>query len=920
MTLESLEKLLPAVARSVKNKPNVVGFGIGYKKIKGHKGDRLGFTVFVSRKVEVAPEHAIPTFVEEVPTDVVESGEFVPGANIGAFRPIPGGVIINSSGGGLPGTLGCYVRSEAYAGVFMLSNNHVLARYGSVRAGTVVQQGATAGVARVFRYPLLNDLSDVDCAVAQMINIAGDGNSPDAQPVLIDYLGAPSAVPDWVGNDSVDVGIAHAKLTSGTALSDLVAFHIDAAPGDNMGYLRVLPALGGASAVEPIDGWFGTETQAAGLAVLDIDGDSFADVVIFFIDHEPERNRGYYRIGHVLRADGKCATWDAPVAIDGFWGTQTAGGGIAVVDLSGNGKPDLITFFVDAPVGENMGYLRIGKDFDAATGRASWINVPIALPGPWGHHTQGADIAWLGRDGGGSHIFLLMHIDNPPGENSAWYRTVLIDTNGNYVSTEGPHKAVGWFGGDAAGLGVSATPTASGLEVTVAAIDAPPGPNSMSLRRAYQLPSAPRRLGAYLTGSTSAFIGQHVWKSGQRTEVMDGEVVAVSASILVTPGGMNSKYWTVWNVVAEPCITNGGDSGSVFVDGQGRVAALYHSGTIDASTTLSAASRIDLVLERLRLSSPYAVGGWVGNDSMSGSIAAVQWPDRTDLVVVHVDQTPAGGLGYFRVGFGVDTNGQVTGIQPWTDPLAIGHWKSQPSQSVGVAVATLPGSPNPCVVVLRLDHFSNRNEAWLHIGQDLDRNGTVTGGWRVVPIKSWRDGACQGLDIAIGDLGTGRPDLVVLHVDNVAGENVGWYRVGRGLRADGSVSEWRDWLSVPDWWGSETAGAGIAVTQLDSDARPEIVVFHVNNAPGDNMGFYRIGSNVDANGFTPLWSAPLPFGGAWGTETQGAGLTVADITGSKRPDLICLNIDNPAGENTAFYRVLYDIMPSGVPAVWSVAV
>ncbi|MEP6482080.1 MAG: hypothetical protein ABJA94_08755 [Rhodoglobus sp.] len=918
MTLDSLEMLMPAVARAVKEKPNVVGFGIGYKRVKGQRTSQLGFTVFVSRKLFVGGDHAVPAFVEGVPTDVVESGQFVPGANVGPFRPIPGGVLISPIRGA-GGTLGCYLRCEAYGGVFMLSNNHVLARYGNVRAGSFVQQGDITTVARVFRYPILGDLSDVDCAVAQMVHITGDGNSPDAQSVLIDYLGAPNLVPGWVGEDSVDVAIAHANLTGGVSTDDVIAFHVDAPAGENMGYLRVLPALGGSSPVEAIGGWFGTDTQAAGLAVLDIDGDSSMDAVVFFIDHQPEGNRGYYRIGHELRANGKCTTWDEPVAIGGSWGTQTAGGGIAVVDLSGNGKPDLITFFVDAPHGENAGYLRIGHDFDAATGLASWINDAIALPGPWGDDTQGADITWLGRDAGGLHIFLLMHIDNPPGENSAWYRTVLIDATGNYVSSDGPHRAVGWFGSDSQGLGVSATLTAFGTEVTVAAIDAPPGANSMSLRRADALPGAPRRLGAPLTGATPSYLGQHVWKSGQRTEVSDGEVVAISASILVTPGGAYARYWTVQNIIAEPCITNGGDSGSAFVDGHGRVAALYHSGTTDASTMFSAASRIDLVLERLRLSSPYAVGGWVGSESMGGSIAAVRWPVSTDLVVVHIDQTPAGGVGYFRVGFAIDTNGQVTGTQPWTRPATIGNWKSQSSQSVGVAVATLPGSSKPCVVVLRLDHFGNRNEAWLHIGRDLDHTGAVAGGWTVVPVDSWRDGNCQGLDIAVADLGTGKPDLIVLHVDNLAGENVGWYRVGRGLSADGTVQEWRDWLPVPGWWGTETSGAGIAVTQLDNDARPEIIVFHVDNAPGANMGFYRIGFNVDANGLATHWSAPVSFGGSWGTETQGAGLTVADITGSKRPDLICLNVDNPTGENTAFYRLLYDIMPSGQPAVWSVA-
>jgi hypothetical protein len=46
---------------------------------------------------------------------------------------------------------------------------------------------------------------------------------------------------------------------------------------------------------------------------------------------------------------------------------------------------------------------------------------------------------------------------------------------------------------------------------------------------------------------------------------------------------------------------------------------------------------------------------------------------------------------------------------------------------------------------------------------------------------------------------------------------------------------------------------------------------------------------------------------------------MSDLTGNKRPDMILLHVDNPQGENTAYYRVVYDLMPNGEPARWTIA-
>ena len=106
-------------------------------------------------------------------------------------------------------------------------------------------------------------------------------------------------------------------------------------------------------------------------------------------------------------------------------------------------------------------------------------------------------------------------------------------------------------------------------------------------------------------------------------------------------------------------------------------------------------------------------------------------------------------------------------------------------------------------------------------------------------------------------------------------------------------------MSVPDWWGWENQGGGIAVTDLDGDGRPELIVFTIDNPAGENAGKYTIGWGLEPSGHAVdgwgLWST-VPGWGFW--ENQGAAL---DMLGD---ELVVLAVDNPAERNTGFVRVV----------------
>jgi hypothetical protein len=125
---------------------NVVACGVGYK-IKGEQQtDIPSVVVSVTRKEppeNLSPEDLIPKTVNEIPTDVIETGTIVAyGLNRRiAMRPVrPGASIGHLNGSG--GTLGCIVRRGA--DYFMLSNNHVLALVNKAKPGDPIVQPASA--------------------------------------------------------------------------------------------------------------------------------------------------------------------------------------------------------------------------------------------------------------------------------------------------------------------------------------------------------------------------------------------------------------------------------------------------------------------------------------------------------------------------------------------------------------------------------------------------------------------------------------------------------------------------------------------------------------------------------------------------------------------------------------------------------
>jgi hypothetical protein len=122
-----------------------------------------------------------------------------------------------------------------------------------------------------------------------------------------------------------------------------------------------------------IPDWFSHQNQGAGIAVADVDDDGEQDLVVLMVDDAAQQNRGLYRLGRKLDGGGNVTagwtTWrEVP---DWFsWGNQ--GADVALADLDGDGRQDLVVFMIDDGPQQNRGLYRVGRKLDAGgTSRAA---------------------------------------------------------------------------------------------------------------------------------------------------------------------------------------------------------------------------------------------------------------------------------------------------------------------------------------------------------------------------------------------------------------------------------------------------------------------------------------------------------------------------------------------------------------------
>ncbi|MFX0199757.1 MAG: hypothetical protein ACFFCW_26850 [Candidatus Hodarchaeota archaeon] len=160
------------------------------------------------------------------------------------------------------------------------------------------------------------------------------------------------------------------------------------------------------------------------------------------------------------------------------------GAGAAIVDINGNGTPDVVFMAYDAPSGANNFRYKIGWDINLQTGNVSGISTWISVLGV-GDLGQGAGVALADIDRNGRLDMVFMAYDNPAGENTFRYRIgwnlnnggipARLDQNYTEVNGVGPE-------GSGAGVALADIDQNGDLDMVLMAYDSRPDWNEFRYR------------------------------------------------------------------------------------------------------------------------------------------------------------------------------------------------------------------------------------------------------------------------------------------------------------------------------------------------------------------------------------------------------------------------------------------------------
>ncbi len=188
--IETIKEVRAKEESGLLEMPGVVGVGTGYKEKDGQETGQLCMCIYVEKKKpkeELAEDEVITARfshqgIDEVHTDIIETGKLVAQSFTDRYRPAPSGVSIghfNISAG----TFGAVATDNATGRQVILSNNHVLADSNNAIDGdAILQQGNYDGgtldndtIAKLLRWQTIDfsgGLNLIDAAIAEPINDA----------------------------------------------------------------------------------------------------------------------------------------------------------------------------------------------------------------------------------------------------------------------------------------------------------------------------------------------------------------------------------------------------------------------------------------------------------------------------------------------------------------------------------------------------------------------------------------------------------------------------------------------------------------------------------------------------------------------------------------------------------------------------
>lgn len=229
------------------------------------------------------------------------------------------------------------------------------------------------------------------------------------------------------------------------------------------------------------------------------------------------------------------------------------------------------------------------------------------------------------------------------------------------------------------------------------------------------------------------------------------------------------------------------------------------------------------------------------------------------------------------------------------------------NQGAGVAIGDIDKNGRPDMILMGIDNPKGKNNFWYKVLYDIDENGHYSKESSILSISAegWEN---SGGDIALCDLNNnGILDMVLLCTDKptTAGRAYRWYYVAYDLKPDGHYNSLSS-LNTLDELGFFYDGAGIDICDINKNGTPDLLMMVYDAPEGENSFRYQIAFDLQSNG-NYLSLSPVYEVPGLGHDGDGAGVAVGDIDNNGTLDILFMALDAPSGKDKFVYEILPDI-------------
>ena len=229
------------------------------------------------------------------------------------------------------------------------------------------------------------------------------------------------------------------------------------------------------------------------------------------------------------------------------------------------------------------------------------------------------------------------------------------------------------------------------------------------------------------------------------------------------------------------------------------------------------------------------------------------------------------------------------------------------NQGAGVAIGDIDKNGRPDMILMGIDNPKGKNNFWYKVLYDIDENGYYSKESSILSISAegWEN---SGGDIALCDLNNnGILDMVLLCTDKptTAGRAYRWYYVAYDLKPDGHYNSLSS-INTFDELVFFYYGAGIDICDINKNGTPDLLMMVYDAPEGENSFRYQIAFDLQSNG-NYLSLSPVYEVPGLGHDGDGAGVAVGDIDNNGTLDILFMALDAPSGKDKFVYEILPDI-------------